>query len=82
MQTQAIRRYDAPNIVVLIVYLLLGLHEFGTVQGGRSWMLGGMAQRMSYALQLHKEIECDPTCEERTPFSVVDRETRRRTMWS
>ncbi|KAF2243397.1 hypothetical protein BU26DRAFT_534319 [Trematosphaeria pertusa] len=80
----ALKRYDAPNIIILIVYLLLGLHEFGTCQGGRSWMFGGMAQRMAYALQLHKELEYDPGVgeAERKPFSLTDREIRRRTMWS
>ena len=56
----ALRRYDTPNITILIVYLILGLHEFGTCQGGRSWMFGGMAQRMAYALQLHKDLDHDP----------------------
>ncbi|KAF2463589.1 uncharacterized protein BDR25DRAFT_307642 [Lindgomyces ingoldianus] len=80
----ALKRYDAPNITILIVYLLLGLHEFGTCQGGRSWMFGGMAQRMAYALQLHKELEYDPSVAEteRKPLSLTDREIRRRTMWS
>ncbi|KAF2640647.1 hypothetical protein P280DRAFT_377582, partial [Massarina eburnea CBS 473.64] len=80
----ALRRYDSPNITILIVYLLLGLHEFGTCQGGRSWMFGGMAQRMAYALQLHKELEYDPSSSEadRKPLSLTDREIRRRTMWS
>lgn len=80
----ALKRYDAPNITILIVYLLLGLHEFGTCQGGRSWMFGGMAQRMAYALQLHKELEFDPSVpeSERKPLSLTDREIRRRTMWS
>jgi hypothetical protein len=80
----ALKRYDTPNITILIVYLLLGLHEFGTCQGGRSWMFGGMAQRMAYALQLHKELEYDPAVSEaeRRPLSITDREIRRRTMWS
>jgi len=80
----ALKRYDSPNITILIVYLLLGLHEFGTCQGGRSWMFGGMAQRMAYALQLHKENEFDPLVSEadRKPLSATDREIRRRTMWS
>jgi hypothetical protein len=80
----ALKRYDSPNITILIVYLILGLHEFGTCQGGRSWMFGGMAQRMAYALQLHKENEYDPLVSEadRKPLSATDREIRRRTMWS
>ncbi|KAF2633424.1 hypothetical protein BU25DRAFT_5321 [Macroventuria anomochaeta] len=80
----ALKRYDSPNITILIVYLLLGLHEFGTCQGGRSWMFGGMAQRMAYALQLHKENEYDPLVNdpEKKPLSATDQEIRRRTMWS
>ncbi|USP80639.1 hypothetical protein yc1106_07913 [Curvularia clavata] len=80
----SLKRYDSPNITILIVYLLLGLHEFGTCQGGRSWMFGGMAQRMAYALQLHKENEYDPLVSEsdRQPLSATDKEIRRRTMWS
>lgn len=80
----ALKRYDTPNITILIVYLLLGLHEFGTCQGGRSWMFGGMAQRMAYALQLHKENEYDPLVSDpdQKPLSATDREIRRRTMWS
>ena len=80
----ALKRYDTPNITILIVYLLLGLHEFGTCQGGRSWMFGGMAQRMAYALQLHKENEYDPLLNDadKKPLSATDREIRRRTMWS
>jgi hypothetical protein len=80
----SLQRFDTPNITILIVYLLLGLHEFGTCQGGRSWMFGGMAQRMAYALQLHKELEYDPASNEpdQKPLSLTDREIRRRTMWS
>ncbi|KAF1350973.1 fungal-specific transcription factor domain-containing protein [Delphinella strobiligena] len=81
----ALKRYDAPNITILIVYLILGLHEFGTCQGGRSWMLGGMAQRMAYALQLHKDLDHDTTgCGKSTTtgLTFTDREIRRRTMWA
>ncbi|KAK8221370.1 zinc finger transcription factor 1 [Phyllosticta capitalensis] len=81
----ALKRYDTPNITILIAYLLLGLHEFGTCQGGRSWMFGGMAQRMAYALQLHKDLDHDPLGKEkggRSELSFTDREIRRRTMWS
>lgn len=81
----ALRRYDTPNITILICYLILGLHEFGTCQGGRSWMFGGMAQRMAYALQLHRDLDHDP--KDRTPggrngLTFTDREIRRRTMWA
>lgn len=81
----ALKRYDSPNITILIVYLLLGLHEFGTCQGGRSWMLGGMAQRMAYALQLHKDLGHDTSSRasaNNTELSFTDREIRRRTMWA
>lgn len=81
----ALKRYDAPNITILIVYLILGLHEFGTCQGGRSWMLGGMAQRMAYALQLHQDLAHDATGKAQgaaAELSFTDREIRRRTMWS
>lgn len=81
----ALKRYDTPNITILIVYLILGLHEFGTCQGGRSWMFGGMAQRMAYALQLHKDLDYDPKSrrtDEKNDLTFTDREIRRRTMWS
>ncbi|EGP92272.1 uncharacterized protein MYCGRDRAFT_66346, partial [Zymoseptoria tritici IPO323] len=81
----ALRRYDTPNITILIVYLILGLHEFGTCQGGRSWMFGGMAQRMAYALQLHMDLDHDPKNRAQSgsnALTFTDREIRRRTMWS
>ena len=81
----ALRRYDKPNITILTVLLILGLHEFGTCHGGRSWMFGGMAMRMAYALQLHKELDHDQLDPERSKdpkFSATDREIRRRVMWS
>lgn len=62
--------------------LILGLHEFGTCQGGRSWALGGMAVRMSYALQLHRDLEHDNTKPGSPALSFVDREIRRRIMWA
>lgn len=81
----ALKRYDSPNITILIVYLILGLHEFGTCQGGRSWMLGGMAQRMAYALQLHKDLDHDTSTRgksDNSELTFTDREIRRRTMWA
>ncbi|KAI9873739.1 MAG: hypothetical protein M1830_010661, partial [Pleopsidium flavum] len=81
----ALKRYDEPNITILTVLLILGLHEFGTCQGGRSWMLGGMAIRMAYALQLHRELDHDPFgCknDKNVELSSTDREIRRRTMWA
>ncbi|KAK3174126.1 hypothetical protein OEA41_001370 [Lepraria neglecta] len=81
----ALRRYDEPTITILTVLLLLGLHEFGTCQGGRSWMFAGMATRMAYALQLHRELDHDPLGrknDKKSELSFTDREIRRRTMWS
>ena len=81
----SLRRYDTPNLTILMVYLILGLHEFGTCQGGRSWMFGGMAQRMAYALQLHKDLDHMPkgrSADEKSDLTFTDREIRRRTMWS
>lgn len=78
-----LKRYEWPNITILTCLLLLGLHEFGTCYGGRSWALGGMAIRMAYALQLHRDLDHDP-CKpnSRIQLSFVDREIRRRTMWA
>lgn len=48
-------------------------------------MLGGMAMRMAYALQLHRELDLDPVGrknDESMKLSCTDREIRRRTMWS
>lgn len=81
----ALKRYDQPSVTILTVLLILGLHEFGTCQGGRSWMFGGMAMRMAYALQLHRELDHDPLCrkEEADPkLSATEKEIRRRTMWA
>ncbi|KAL3423615.1 zinc finger transcription factor 1 [Phlyctema vagabunda] len=77
------RRYDWPNITILTCLLILGLHEFGTCQGGRSWALGGQAIRMAYALQLHRDLDYDPLKRNGTAeLSFIDREIRRRTMWA
>jgi hypothetical protein len=78
-----LKRYDWPNITILTCLIILGLHEFGTCYGGRSWALGGMAIRMAYALQLHKELDHDPlNTRSNTQLSFIDREIRRRTMWA
>lgn len=48
-------------------------------------MLGGMATRMAYALQLHRELDHDPLgrkIENKSELSFTDREIRRRTMWA
>jgi hypothetical protein len=79
------RHYDRPSMTILTVYLILGLHEFGTCHGGRSWMFGGMAQRMAYAMQLHTDSQHDPHTNSEDgarTLSVTEREIRRRTMWS
>ncbi|KAL3462850.1 fungal-specific transcription factor domain-containing protein [Aspergillus heterothallicus] len=82
----ALKRHDEPNITILTVFLLLGLHEFGTCHGGRSWSFGGQAMRMAYALQLHRELDYDPLLTQKngdsTQLSFTDREIRRRTMWA
>ena len=83
--TIALRRHDEPNITILTVFLLLGLHEFGTCHGGRSWSFGGQALRMAYALQLHRELDHDPLLSQTNnanQLSFTDREIRRRTMWA
>ncbi|RMZ91395.1 hypothetical protein DV736_g1365, partial [Chaetothyriales sp. CBS 134916] len=54
------KRHYEPNITVLIAMLMLGLHYFGTCEGGLSWSFGGQAMRMGYALQLHRELDHDP----------------------
>lgn len=78
-----VRRYEWPNITILTCLLILGLHEFGTCHGGRSWALGGQAIRMAFALQLHKELDHDPSVRgSKTPLSFIDREIRRRIMWA
>ncbi len=77
------RRYEWPNITILTCLLILGLHEFGTCYGGRSWALGGMAIRMAFALQLHKDLEHDSLpLPGNAQLSFIDREIRRRTMWA
>ncbi|KAL1971148.1 hypothetical protein VTN77DRAFT_99 [Rasamsonia byssochlamydoides] len=80
----ALSRHDEPNITILTVFLLLGLHEFGTCHGGRSWSFGGQALRMAYALQLHRELDHDPLGQngKASELSFTDREIRRRTMWA
>ncbi|KNB16600.1 hypothetical protein FOXG_15059 [Fusarium oxysporum f. sp. lycopersici 4287] len=78
------RRYEWPNLTILTCLLILGLHEFGTCQSGRSWALGGHAIRMAFALQLHKDLEYDPSGRHstKTQLSFIDREIRRRIMWA
>jgi hypothetical protein len=78
------KRHYEPNITILTVMLILGLHYFGTCEGGLSWSFGGQAMRMAYALQLHCELDHDPLGRKSDPaseLSFTDREIRRRTMW-
>ncbi|KAG8534126.1 uncharacterized protein KY384_000970 [Bacidia gigantensis] len=80
-----LKRYDEPNISTLTATVILGLHEFGTCQGGRSWMFAGMATRMAHALQLHRDLDRYPLgrkSNDKNEFSSTDREIRRRTMWA
>ena len=91
------KRHYEPNITILIAMLMLGLHYFGTCEGGLSWSFGGQAMRMGYALQLHRELDHDPlgrnqiigkSSDPSKPnvkppeLSFTDREIRRRTMWA
>lgn len=79
------KRHYEPNITILTVMLILGLHYFGTCEGGLSWSFGGQAMRMAYALQLHCELDHDPLGRKSDPaseLSFTDREIRRRTMWA
>ncbi|KAI9770130.1 MAG: hypothetical protein M1840_003580 [Geoglossum simile] len=78
-----LKRYNETNLTLLIVLVLLCLHEFGTCQGGSSWMLGGMAIRMGYTLQLHREVFLDPIKNKQFDgLSTTDKEIRRRTIWA
>ncbi|KAJ9641618.1 hypothetical protein H2204_002680 [Knufia peltigerae] len=88
------KRHYEPNITILTAMLMLGLHYFGTCEGGLSWSFGGQAMRMGYALQLHRELDHDPLgrnqiandSNKKSPkppeLSFTDREIRRRTMWA
>lgn len=90
------KRHFEPNITVLTCMVILGLHYFGTCEGGLSWSFGGQAMRMGYALQLHKELDHDPLglaqaeraaasgkpVPQMQELSFTDREIRRRTMWA
>jgi hypothetical protein len=70
------RRHYEPNITVLISMVLLGLHYFGTCEGGLSWGFGGMAMRMGYALQLHRELEREPLGRAQISGQQVQNKTR------
>jgi len=79
------KRHYEPNITILTVMLILGLHTYGTCQGGLSWSFSGQAMRMAHALQLHKELDHDPLGRRKdksSELSSTDREIRRRTMWA
>ncbi len=79
------KRHGEPNITLLTVMVILGLHYFGTCEGGLSWSFGGQAMRMAFALQLHRELDHDPLGQKNdkaSELSFTDREIRRRTMWA
>lgn len=79
------RRHGEPNIMLLTVMVILGLHYFGTCEGGLSWSFGGQAMRMAFALQLHRELDHDPLSrknDKASELSFTDREIRRRAMWA
>lgn len=90
------QRHFEPNITILTVMVILGLHYFGTCEGGLSWSFGGQAMRMAHALQLHKELRTDSRAQAKPrlvsssgsieakalELSSTDREIRRRTMWA
>lgn len=77
------RRYEWPDITIVTCLLILSLHEFGTCQGVRSWFFGGMAIRMALTLKLHRDLDHDPAIQEnREKLSFIDRETRKRIMWT
>lgn len=76
-----LRRCQSPNLTIITCALIIGLHEFATCHGYRSWLFGGLATRMALLLQLHKDLDHDPL-RQGSPLSFIDREIRRRTMWS
>ncbi len=76
------KHYDEPDITLITAMLLLGLHEFGTCEGGRSWASAGVSFRMAYALRLHQDLETDPSRAKLKKLSVTEKEIRRRVMWS
>lgn len=84
-QDLALKRFDRPSLSIVMVFILLGLHTFGTCQGAGSWMTGGLAHRMVYALRLHKDPPDDSIAvgfETGTRLTFIDREIRRRCTWS
>nr|ABB97391.1 zinc finger transcription factor 1 [Fusarium oxysporum] len=78
------RQYEWPSLTILTCLLILGLHEFGTCQGSRSWALSGQAIRMAFALQLHKDLGYDSSGRNgaKTQLNFNDRETRRHILWA
>lgn len=79
------RRHGEPNMTILIVMVILGLHYFGTCEGGLSWSFGGQAMRMAFVLQLHRDLDHEPLDrhnDKSSELSFTDREIRRRAMWA
>ncbi|KAI9891126.1 MAG: hypothetical protein M1814_003325 [Vezdaea aestivalis] len=78
-----LRRFDEPDITILIALIVLCLDDFGCCNGGRSWMFGGMAIRMAFALNLHYDLEVEPpSTSAHIAAKHIDREQRRRLLWS
>ncbi|KHJ30605.1 putative zinc finger transcription factor 1 [Erysiphe necator] len=78
-----IRRYEYPDVTIVICLLILSLHESGTCQRERNWSLGGMAIRMALALDLHQDLDHDPmNADHEKKLGFIDRESRKRIMWA
>ncbi|RKF63441.1 putative zinc finger transcription factor 1 [Erysiphe neolycopersici] len=78
-----LRRYEWPDLTIVISLLILSLHESGMCQRERSWSFGGMAIRMAFALELHRDLDYDPMNKEGDEkLSFLDKESRKRVMWA
>ncbi|POS88139.1 hypothetical protein EPUL_000281 [Erysiphe pulchra] len=78
-----LRRYEWPDLTIVISLLLLSLHESGMCQRERSWSFGGMAIRMAFALELHQDLDYDPMNKDTSEkLGFIDKESRKRIMWA
>ncbi|KAG4275826.1 hypothetical protein FPRO04_14335 [Fusarium proliferatum] len=71
------RRYEWPNLTILTCLLILGFHEFGTCQGGRSWALGyphdlSDAEFMDPATHKRKDLGADGVLEAKPELQSVE----------
>lgn len=77
---------EQPKLTIVICLILLAEDDFGACQMERGWVLGGLAIRMAYALQLHKDLDFDPQSQYATGqprrFTSLEKEIRRRVMWA